>query len=293
MAKRRSSGPQFVEYFWPIIESLKKLGGSARPEEVSEQIAQDMNISEAALSEVSKSGNPRFYNRVAWGRFYLAKAGLLDSSRRGVWILTEKGRAADTSSRDAALRVFDEVHAQFKGGRASKVPSNEEEIEPPAGDIDAANGNEIRIEVLNVLRSLPDSGFERFCQRLLRESGFQEVKVTGKSRDGGIDGIGILQVNPLVSFKVLFQCKKYSGKVSSGHVRDFRGAMHGRADKGIILTTGTFTGDAKDEAVRAGASPIELVDGEKIVDMLKDLELGLLPVTTHRVDEQFFHEFMS
>ena len=137
----------------------------------------------------------------------------------------------------------------------------------------------------------PPAGFERFCQRLLRESGFQEVTITGRSGDGGIDGIGMLQVNALVSFKVLFQCKKYAGSVTPSHVRDFRGAMTGRADKGIIITTGSFTSEARKEAVRDGAPPIELVDGEKLTGMLEKLELGLRPRQTFEVDAPFFEGY--
>ena len=131
----------------------------------------------------------------------------------------------------------------------------------------------------------------RLAQRLLREAGFTQVIVTGQSGDGGIDGHGTLQINPLVSFKVLFQCKKYAKSVSPSHVRDFRGAMDGRADKGIIITTGTFTAEARREATRDGASPIELIDGEKLLDMLESLELGLRPVTTYEVNHAFFAEF--
>lgn len=141
------------------------------------------------------------------------------------------------------------------------------------------------------LLGLPAAGFERFCQRLLRESGFEEVAITGRSGDGGIDGIGILQVNPLVSFKVLFQCKRYSGSVTPSQVRDFRGAMMGRADKGIIITTGSFTSEARKEAVRDGVPPIELVDGEKLIGMLEQLELGLKPQRTFEVDGTFFDQF--
>jgi restriction system protein len=117
------------------------------------------------------------------------------------------------------------------------------------------------------------------------------VTITGRSGDGGIDGIGILQVNSLVSFKVLFQCKRYTGSVTPSQVRDFRGAMMGRADKGIIITTGSFTSDARKEAVRDGVPPIELVDGEKLVNMLEQLELGLKPQRTFDVDPTFFDQF--
>lgn len=143
-----------------------------------------------------------------------------------------------------------------------------------------------------MLLNLSPDAFERICQRLLREAGFQEVKVTGRSGDGGIDGYGNLEINPFVSFNVLFQSKRYKGSVSASQVRDFRGAMQGRADKGIIITTGSFTSDAKKEAKRDGAPPIELVDGEKLVQMFEKLELGVIPSMVYEVDKAFFKEFL-
>jgi restriction system protein len=148
-----------------------------------------------------------------------------------------------------------------------------------------------REKTLEILQALPADGFERHCQRILRESGFQQVKVTGRSGDGGIDGIGVLQVNPFVSFKILFQCKRWKTSVGPAVVRDFRGAMMGRADKGLILTTATFSADAQAEAVRDGASPIEIVDGLTLVSLLEQLELGLVPRTTYEIDYKFFEEF--
>jgi restriction system protein len=164
------------------------------------------------------------------------------------------------------------------------VERAEEEPDPTA-DVDS--------ELLDLLVKLPPAGFERLSQRLLREAGFIQVVVTGKGGDGGIDGYGTLQVNPLVSFKVLFQCKRYTGSVSPSQVRDFRGAMSGRADKGIIISTGTFTAEARREASRDGAPPVELIDGEKLVGMFKKLELGLKPVKTYEIDKSFFEEFRN
>ena len=159
------------------------------------------------------------------------------------------------------------------------------EEQSPSGGIDH------RSELIRIILDMSPAGFERLCQRLLRESGFEKVTVTGRSGDGGLDGIGLLEVNPFVSFKVLFQCKRYSGSVSPSQVRDFRGAMMGRADKGIILTTGTFTPAAKQEAVRDGVPPIELVDGEKLVDLLERLELGVMSTLTYEIDNVFFDNF--
>jgi restriction system protein len=280
----------------PVLSALRSLGGSARPAEVVEKVAEILGIGDAERSEPMSSGTARFDNMVAWARFYLAKAGMVDASRRGVWALTDKGRAAKPMSHAQAIEMYKDVHQKFSvqarlpaGGQSESGRDEDDEEAPEPAT--AAAGLSHREEVLSLLMSLPPAGFERFCQRLLRESDFQEVTVTGRSGDEGIDGIGILQVNPLVSFKVLFQCKRYKKVVSAGHVRDFRGAMEGRADKGIIITTGTFSADARREAVRDGAKGIELVDGQKLVSMLEELELGLTPVRAFRVERDFFADF--
>ncbi len=284
-----STGPAFVRYFGPVLSALVDLGGSARPAEVREQIVASLGISEEEQAEIMSSGTSRFDNQVAWARFYLAKAGLIDSSRRGVWTLADAGRAAHPLSRKQALGIFRDVQSEFPRSRSASESSVKDVDDSGENGDSEALGH--RQQVLEVLREMHPGGFERFCQRLLRESGFEEVTVTGRSGDGGIDGIGILQVNPLVSFRVLFQCKRYSGSVSPSQVRDFRGAMTGRADKGIILTTGSFTSEAKREAVREGAPPIELVDSEKLITMLEQLELGLSPVRVFEVERSFFDQF--
>jgi restriction system protein len=291
--------PKFRDYINPTIGAINTLGGSARPPEVYKYIAQSLNLSDEILNEERESGGSRYENQVAWARFYLVKSGYIDSSKRGVWSLTDKGRKVQSFTETEIDQLIRDVQAQSPP-RPEKtttatisildekvMPSGEEsdEVSPPAEQIGYKD------ELLNIIISLPPAGFERLCQRLLRESGFQEVAVTGRSGDGGIDGIGILQINPFVSFKVIFQSKRYSGSVSASQVRDFRGAMMGRADKGIIITTGTYTADAKREAVRDGVPPIELVDGETLVSMFEQLELGLNLRTTYDIDYSFFNDF--
>lgn len=294
MAKRndRLQGPKFVQYFAPIVDGLKSMGGSGRPAEVTDWVANALGVSDDERSELTSTGIVRFDNAVAWARFYLAKSGIIDASKRGVWTLTEKGRGMSTPSHDEAHAIFKNVQSGFERGE-SKVANEKVDAEQDAPSEETAfsAGSNHRARVIDALMSLSPTGFEAFAQRLLRESGFQGVTVTGRSGDGGIDGNGILQVNPLVSFKVLFQCKRYAGSVGAGTIRDFRGAMMGRADKGIILTTGSFTSDARKEAVRDGVPPIELVDAEKLVNMLEDLELGLRPVRAYQIDQSFFGEF--
>lgn len=284
-------GPQFVQFFQPVISALIELGGSGQPSEVKEQIAEKLNITESEQSEQIASGASRFSKNVDWARFYLAKADFIDASTRGVWSLTEKGRNVELST-DEALQLFQDIHQQFSKDRKQKRDKKEKGIDSVDEITEGLEDDgDHRVILMGNLQSLSPDGFERLCQRLLRESGFENVTVTGRSGDGGLDGIGVLQVNPFVSFKVLFQSKRYSGSVSSSQVRDFRGAMMGRADKGIIITTGTFTSDAKKEAVRDGVPPIELVDGEKLLDMFENLELGLKPKKAYDVDEKFFDDF--
>lgn len=289
--KRNTDGTKFLRYFGPLLDALRKLGGSGTPDEVVEQIAADMNLSDEEQNEEVPSGGSRLKTNVAWARFYLVREGLLDSSKRGVWSLTEKGRSTRLTV-DQAGEIFSRWVKVFDAQRKSKHGATEPIAEQVAEGSGAVS-KDYRADVLEVLLALPPSGFERLTQRLLRESGFTQVTVTGKSGDGGIDGFGTLQINPLVSFKVLFQCKRYAKSVSPSEVRDFRGAMAGRADKGIIITTGTFTAEAKREATRDGVPPIELIDGEKLVNMLESLEVGLRPIKTYEVDRAFFAEFQD
>jgi restriction system protein len=288
--EKKDEGAQFVKYFGPLLNALRGLGGSAKAEEAVDRVAEDLKVPDEILNETLPSGGSRFRNQVAWARFYLVREGLIDSSKHGVWSLTEKGFKTTLNleqSRETFLRWVKIFQEQKK---------NKEKTEPIAEQIAEGTGaisKDYREEVLETMLRLPPAGFERLAQRLLRESGFTQVVVTGQSGDGGIDGFGILQVNPLVSFKVLFQCKRYAKSVAPSQVRDFRGAMSGRADKGIIITTGTFTQEAKREATRDGAPPIELIDGEKLIDMLEKLELGLKAVTTYEVEHAFFNEFKA
>lgn len=290
-AKQQSSveGAQFVRYFGPLLDALRALGGSGSPEEVVERIAADLKLSDEIQNELLPSGEPRYRNQVHWARFYLVREGLIDSSRRGIWSLTERGRSTSLTYAQAHqiflkwVRIFQEQ----RRAKAAKTEPPEEVVAEEAG----TTPDDHRSAVMAVLLKLPAAGFERLCQRVLREAGFTQVIVTGRSGDGGIDGHGTLSVNPLISFKVLFQCKRFSKSVSPSHVRDFRGGMAGRADKGIILTTGAFTAEARREATRDGVPPIELIDGEKFIDMLEQLELGLRPVKTYEVDHAFFKEF--
>ena len=266
----KSDLPSFEKYFPPTVQSMKERGGSATIEELEEDVAKIMKLPEPILAVPHKTGTrSEFQYQLAWVRTYLKKAGLAENSARGVWSLTDAG---EKLSDKELLLVPKKVKwaPKTKPQEAQPHLHNEEAIEPDWQE-----------ETLSALAAMKPDAFERLSQRILRESGFTRVEVSGRSGDGGIDGIGVLRVN-LVSFHVLFQCKRWKGPVGASVVRDFRGAMVGRADKGLIITTSTFTADARREATRDGAPAIDLVDGEAICGLLKDLRLG---VTVKLVEE--------
>lgn len=292
-SKKKVKQSEFVRWFAPLVQALKDLGGSAAPREALERIAEIEKVPEELRSEVLSSGQERFYNQVQWARQYLVWAGLIDSGRRGVWTLTPAGRQT-TLTADSARKIFlEQVRLRAKLRKPSNdavrelISQDDEQLpDTPQADEDAS-----LVGFLRVVKSLSPSGFERLSMRLLREAGFERVSVTGRSNDGGIDGVGVLQLNDLVSFNVVFQCKKWENAVPPKEIRDLRGAMQGRAEKGIFLTTSTFTSNARAEAERAGAVPIELVDGEKLFEMFKRYELGLKPRTVFDIDLSFFEQF--
>ena len=273
------------------MNALRELGGSGRPKEVVEEIAKAEKIKDSQREEVMKSGILRFDNQVAWARQYLVWEGLLDNSKKGVWTLSSKGQETFLTQDDARTIFLKwvEIHQKAKKDKSSKdkIVQTQEQEEPEELD------NEITPTLLEVLQSVSPIGFEHVCKRLLREHGFENVHVTQASHDGGIDGYGTLELNPFVSMKVLFQCKRYKGTVSRAQIGDFRNAMIGRADKGIILTTGTFSEDAKREASRDGAPPIELIDGKKLVELFEKAELGVKPKIVYEVDYNFFETYMK
>jgi restriction system protein len=211
-------------------------------------------------------------DRLHWARSYLKKIDALENSRRGVWRITEKGRNLTPA----------QIQAELKAKRTEVAAGRKSELEPAPEPDDDDVVRSWRDQLLAEALEISPEGFERLAQRILREAGFVNVTVTGKSGDGGIDGVGVYRMS-LVSFPVYFQCKRYKGSVTAGVVRDFRGAMVGRGEKGLLITTGTFTRDAQNEATRDGAPPVELIDGVRLCDLLKEYNLGV--EVTERVEE--------
>lgn len=259
--------PTYETMMNPALQALKELGGSATIEELYSKVVEIMDLKDEQLEiihDLDRGSQTEVEYRLAWTRSYLKKYDLLENSSRGVWALTQKGRQTE--------RVDPKVVSKYWRDLKRKQKIADEEY---ADDDEEIQEMTWREELLQTLLKMKPDAFERLVQRLLRESGFIQVQVTGRSGDGGIDGKGIMRLGGLMSFHVLFQCKRYKGSVTPSQVRDFRGAMVGRADKGLLITTGNFTKDAIKEATRDGASAIDLIDGDSLVEKLKELGLGV------------------
>ncbi len=267
--------PTFDSLMNPLLDALFALGDSGSIDEIYEKVLEQEKIDEEIASvphNTEKSNQTEIAYRLAWARTYLKKYGFLENSSRGVWALTKLAKEQKQVTPHMVVKQVREVD------KAESKPKNKknknESIELEDTNTPEAQGWKEELYTLLTKEISPDA-FERLTQRLLRESGFVQVEVTGRTGDGGIDGKGIAKIHGFMSFHVIFQCKKYQGSVSAGDIRDFRGAMVGRADKGLFITTGTFTPAAVKEATRDGAPPIDLVDGEQLSEKLKELQLGI------------------
>ena len=299
--------PGIADLLWPALKAVSDLGGSARRNEIVDQARGIAQITDEQLAPLSQDGNPKVLHRTIWAVHQLKAIGALEGSRRGVYATTQDGAGylemGDIAA-DAALRAAYDDHLRRTGKKsaATKKPSavNEETVAPndtpgehvegedEIGTVRASDGG-WRIKLLETLKKMPPTAFEHLVKRILREAGFQKVDVVGRVGDGGIDGVGLYRMS-LVSFPIYFQCKRYAGSVGPGVVRDFRGAMAGRGDKGLLITTGTFTVAAQAEATKAGTPPIDLIDGDRLCGLILKYRVGVEVRTVEvvTIDQAYF-----
>lgn len=278
--------PTYDRLMWPTLQALKALGGSGSIQEIDAKVAEQEKFTDAQLGILHKDGpKSEISYRLAWARTYLGKAGVIENSDRGVWSLTSTG---GTLTEASVAKIPAQVRREWPRTRKKDRQNGQNEETIAVDGTDEAEADEAwRDTLLTAIQAIKPDAFERLCQRLLREAGFTQVEVTGRSGDGGIDGVGVLRLS-LVGFQVLFQSKRVKGSLGSPVIRDLRGAMTGRADSGIIITTGSFTPDAKREATRDGAPPIELIDGTQLCDLLRTYGLGVHTVEVVRIDHDWF-----
>jgi restriction system protein len=280
--------PKYYEFMNPTLQALREGGGTLTNEEIVDAVVTLMRLPEEVLERQQHGHNlSEVEYRIAWAKSYLKQAGYLTQSERGVWALTPKGKDTPRINERAIVTANRKAYRTRRKEKILPLTTQsmqEEAVQesPAAEEIEAELS--WKQQVLDAILAMSPEAFERLSQRLLRESGFTQVEVTSRSRDGGIDGKGVLRLGGLINFQVVFQSKRYAGTVSAGIVRDFRGAMIGRADKGLIISTGTFSRDARAEAIRDGAPAIDLVDGQELAELLKKYTLGVKTVMVEKVE---------
>ena len=264
---------KYDELFNPVLQALHKLGGSGTNNEIEEAVIELLGLTDEEVEDIHRGNTSKLSYRLAWARNYLKRLGLVENSGRAIWALSHEGLKTQKIDKEEAKKIVKNLSGVKKVKPTSKLEKSDSKY--TVEESDELNELSWEEELIEVLKNMEPDAFERLSQRFLRELGFMNVEVTGKSGDGGIDGVGVIKIGGVLSFHVVFQCKRYAGSVSSPAIRDFRGAMIGRADKGLFITTGTFTRDAKREAQRDGAPPIDLIDGNDLAEQRKNLWLGV------------------
>jgi restriction system protein len=297
MSKKKTGKTEFVKWFGPVLEALRALGGSAKPREISLWIGEKYKISDSVLNKrYEKSGVLKFQNQLAWARQYLVWEELLATSKHGVWTLSNKGW--DTKLNEAQaheiflkwVKVFQDLRdgkpSNTVESEADKIIQIQEEGQPENSKSD------LKPSLIEVLQNLSPTGFEHLCGRLLREYDFENIEITQRSHDGGIDGYATLKLNPFVNLSVFFQCKRYKGTVPTEKVQAFIGVMETNkrsVEKGLLITTGSFAKAALE--IEKTNIKLELIDGDKLVEMFERVELGVTPKTIYEPNMTFFEQY--
>lgn len=276
--------PNYATLIEATFSALKLLGGSGKNDEINSKVAEILELSNEIqdIPHLNSSSLSEVNYRCAWARTILKNYGALENSARSIWTIKPEFTGID--SVDGAII---EKFRNIKSEKTQKFNTAEEKMEEQGVDV-PEEVKPWRKRLYEVLINMDPYGFERLTQRVLRECGFTNVVVTKKSGDGGIDGTGKLKINGIFSFNIAFQCKRYQGSVSAGDIRDFRGSLTTDIEKGVFITTGSFSKPAIEEASNPGKQQIDLIDGEEFITKLAEFGIGVKEVKDYEIDEQFF-----
>lgn len=287
MAKQKQN--KFIRWFKPLMDVMSELG-TASSKEVIDKIAEKECLSEDYMSQVyPKSGGNVFRTQVWFARQYLTWEGLMYTPERSVWSLTDKGaKIAPEFTEQTAVEIVKKWVAINSKLRKEKQHSEENaNISTDNEEVEAEDV--IPASLLDIIKSTSPEGFERLCGELLRRYNFENVEVTQRSRDGGIDGFATLKINPFVNYRVAFQCKRYKDTVSVDEIRAF--CYHlSKYDRILFITTGKYSKDARQ--IEKEQTSLELIDGEQLVKMFEDIGLGVTPVVHYEPNLSYFERFM-
>lgn len=289
--------PKFDETFLPILEVLKN-GKIFKSRELIEEVKTKFysGLSYEQLKHETKSGDLLIDNRIAWGKSYLKKGGYIAFPERGHVQITEKGK---NHSATLTVRDLENESSLFNFYKKEKETNStndntKDDISSPQDLIDEGFNrieSDVKNELLQKLKKIDPYFFEKVVLRLLKKMGYGEFIETSKSNDGGIDGI--INEDKLGLDKIYIQAKRFNeGKVREKDIRNFIGAMSGDTNKGVFVTTSEFDEKAIEKA-RSAHHKIICIDGQKLVTLMHEFNVGIQIKTTYeikQIDEDFFDE---
>lgn len=286
--------PRYTSLLTPTFLALKDLGGSGSNSEILDKVISNLEIP-ADVADIPHPGNENMSEvayQLAWARTYLKKYGVITNSERSIWSIMPDYAAAEKLEDKKIIRHLNDQKRKKKISNVDPAnPELPQDNDPSNDDVEYPDeAKPWRARLSEILQTMDPFGFERLTQRVLRECGFTQVEVTKKAGDGGIDGTGKLKINGIFSFNVAFQCKRYKGAVGAPEVRDFRGSLTTDIEKGVLITTGTFSKAARDEASNPGKQQIDLIDGEEFINKIVEYGIGVREVKAYEIDEEFFQK---
>ena len=279
----------------PTFQVLRQLDGACDIDSIIDALGEKLSLSDEIVDLLHKGSNSQteLEYQLAWIKTYFKKLGYIIPDGK-LWVLTPKTKELDENAvaeQVRAQRKLDHKIALEKRRNKKNEDSNEsiQEDEPlESEDFREDDVLDWKSRLSKVLQNMNPYAFERLSKRLIQECGFTHVVVTKKSGDGGIDGYGKIKINGVFSINIAFQCKRYSGSVPTSDIRDFRGSLTTDIEKGIFITTGKFSSEAQKEACDKGKKQIDLIDGDEFMEKIAVYKIGVKPVTTYEIDEQFF-----
>jgi restriction system protein len=305
------SVPDFQTLMLPVLKQLAA-GGEQPPVKVREAVATALQLTPEDLAALLPSGRQTtFANRVAWALGYLKQAGLLESPRRGVYRLTDRGQAALSDNVDRVDIQYLKRFPEFVAFRTPGTPTQPDvDLMPESAKADASSltpDEQMRVgyarlreslaaQVLERVRQVTPKFFEELVVDLLVAMGYggsreDAAAVVGRSGDEGIDGI--IKEDRLGLDAIYVQAKRWKDSVGRPDIQRFAGALQGqRARKGVFITTSTYSADAKSYVTNLQTT-IVLIDGKELAELMIDHGVGVSEADVLKVlklDEDYFAE---
>ena len=297
VSRREQAGlPTGPEMRALVLDCLRHMVNPVNRTQIGDAVAKRRSLTpeHLAVREPASGGGDSSRSFVDWWSEWtcndLKHIGVTEQPGPGLYQLTQEGRSISLDEVEQRNR---ERNRRYREQRQRARTAKEQEPGDELESEDTEATGEWQRELLDRLLGMSPSGFEHLSGALLRAAEFHDVTVTRQSGDGGIDAVAVYRPQGLISFRTTVQCKRWAGSVGPDRVQAFQGASMGKADRGILITTGYFTDAAKAQANAPGAFPIDLVDGNQLAVLLKQYELGVRTATVDitTVDHVFFDQF--